>query len=124
MLFRSVSQSRYAFTVLENSEIYIVVMPSFTTDLIEAYCRDYVTNKDCQYIVFDYISEQASVNSEIARKNGVSTRSDMVLSTLSSELKDIAMNFNVAMMTFTQCNANIGTQEILDAGCVAGSRSW
>lgn len=113
----------YAIKVLENSEIYIVVMPSFTTDLIETYCRDYATNKNCQYIVFDYISEQASVNSEIARKNGVTTRSDMVLSTLASKLKDIAMSYNVAVMTFTQCNANIGVQDILDAGCIAGSRA-
>ena len=113
----------YAIKVLEDSEIYIVIMPSFTTDLIDTYCREYATTKNCSYVVFDYISEQASVNSEIARKNGVTTRSDMVLSTLASKLKDIAMSYNVAVMTFTQCNANIGVQDILDAGCIAGSRA-
>lgn len=113
----------YAIKVLKDSELYIVIMPSFTTDLIEAYCKEYATLRNCGYVVFDYISEQSSINSDIAKKNGVATRLDTVLSAEATQLKNIAIKYNVAVMTFTQCNANIGIQEIIDSGCVAGSRA-
>lgn len=112
-----------AIEILKQSNIYIVTMPSFTVGLIENYIRDYVLNKNVGYVVFDYISEQASVSSDIAKSNGVATRSDQVLSTISRKLKDVAVENNVAIMTFTQVNANAGVQDILDAGCIAGSRA-
>lgn len=112
-----------AIEILHDSNLYIVTMPSFTVGLIESYIRDYVINHDVGYVVFDYISEQASVSSDIAKSYGVSTRSDQVLATIASKLKDIAVESNVAIMTFTQTNANLNTLDILDAGCVAGSRA-
>lgn len=112
-----------AIEILHRSDIYIVTMPSFTVGLIENYIRDYILNHNVEYVCFDYISEQASVSSDIAKQNGVQTRSDQVLATIASKLKDIAVENNVAIMTFTQTNANITTQEILDAGCIAGSRA-
>ena len=113
----------YAIKILEDSNIYMVMMPSFTLSSIENCVQEYVVSHKIGYLVFDYISEQASVNSEIARNNGVATRADMVLATMSSKLKDIAQKYNIAVLTFTQTNANAETQEILDAGCIAGSRA-
>lgn len=112
-----------AIEILHNSSIHIVTMPSFTVGLIENYIRDYVLNYNVGFVVFDYISEQASVSSDIAKQNGVATRSDQVIATIASKLKDVAVSMNVAMMTFTQTNANLNTQEILDAGCISGSRA-
>lgn len=112
-----------AIEILHNSSIHIVTIPSFTVGLIENYIRDYVLNYNVGFVVFDYISEQASVSSDIAKQNGVATRSDQVLATIASKLKDIAVSMNVAMMTFTQTNANLNTQDILDAGVVSGSRA-
>ena len=112
-----------AIEILHQSDIYIVTMPSFTVDLIETYIRDYVLNHNVGYVVYDYITETATASSDIATKNKVQTRSDQVLSAITSKLKDIAAEYNVAILSFTQVNANINTQEILDASVVAGSRA-
>lgn len=112
-----------AINILHQSAIYIVTMPSFTVDLIETYIRDYVLNHNVGYVVYDYITATDTASSDIASKNRVQTRSDQVLSAIASKLKDIAAEYNVAILSFTQVNANINTQEIMDAGVVAGSRA-
>ena len=98
-------------------------MPSFTNDKLKACIKEYATLHDVAYVVFDYVSQQSAVSSDIAKKNGVTTRSDQVLSDIVANLKDIAIENNVAIMTFSQTNAAVNSQEILDAGCLAGSRA-
>lgn len=112
-----------AIQILHDSNIYLVTMPSFTNDKLKACIKEYATLHDCAYIVFDYVSQQSAVSSDIAKKNGVTTRSDQVLSDIVANLKDIAVENNVAIMTFSQTNAAVNTQEVLDAGCLAGSRA-
>lgn len=112
-----------AVEILHDSNIYFVTMPSFTNDKLKACIKEYATLHDVGYVVFDYVSQQSTVSSDIAKKNGVATRSDQVLSDIVSNLKDIAVENNVAILTFCQTNANVNNQEILDAGCLAGSRA-
>lgn len=112
-----------AIEILHDSNIYFVTMPSFTNDKLKACIKEYATLHDVGYVVFDYVSQQSTVSSGIAKKNGVATRSDQVLSDIVSNLKDIAVENNVAILTFCQTNAAVNNQEILDAGCLAGSRA-
>ena len=112
-----------AIEILHDSNIYFVTMPSFTNDKLKACIKEYATLHDVGYVVFDYVSQQSMVSSDIAKKNGVATRSDQVLSDIVSNLKDIAVENNVAILTFCQTNANVNNQEVLDAGCLAGSRA-
>lgn len=112
-----------AIQILHDSNIYIVTMPSFTNDKIKACIREYATLHNVGFCVFDYVSQQSAVSSDIAKKNGVATRSDQVLSDIVANLKDAAIENNVAIMTFSQTNAAVNTQEVLDAGCLAGSRA-
>lgn len=112
-----------AIQILHDSNIYLVTMPSFTNDKLRACIKEYATLRDVAYVVFDYVSQQSAVSSDIAKKNGVATRSDQVLSDIVANLKDIAIENNVAIMTFSQTNAAVNTQEVLDAGCLAGSRA-
>lgn len=112
-----------AIEILHDSNIYFVTMPSFTNDKLKACIKEYATLHDVGYVVFDYVSQQSTVSSDIAKKNGVATRSDQVLADIVSNLKDVAVENNVAILTFCQTNANVNNQEILDAGCLAGSRA-
>ena len=112
-----------AIKILHESKLYIVTMPNYTVDLIESYVKDYVVNRQVGYLCYDYIVESSSVSSDLAKKNGVSTRSDQVLSGIASKLKDLAVEYNIAVLTFTQVNANAMTQEIMDSGVAAGSRA-
>ena len=117
------SRVDHAIEILNASQFYIVTMPSFTVGLLETYCKDYVYNHNVQYICFDYLSSTAAASSDIAKNNGVTTRSDEVLSAISSKLKDIAVELNVAMLSFTQVNAQAYSQEVLDSSVIAGSRA-
>jgi len=112
-----------AIKILEDSGIYIVSMPNFTLASIEMTVQEHVLTHQIEYFCMDYISEQASLNSEVAKNNGITTRSDMALATMASKLKDIAVKYNIAVLTFTQTNANIEIQEIINAGCISGSRA-
>ena len=111
----------YAIEILERSNIHIVMMPNFTTTLLETYVRDYKLNYGISYLVFDYISEQSSVNSDISKKNGVTTRIDNVLSTIASALKDLCVENDIGCLTFTQTNSNLNTMDYLNASCISGS---
>lgn len=112
-----------AIQILHDSNIYLVTMPSFTNGKLKACIKEYATLHNVGYVVFDYVSQQSAVSSDVAKKNGVSTRSDQVLSDIVSNLKDAAVENNVAILTFCQTNAAVNTQEILDADCLAGSRA-
>lgn len=112
-----------AIDIINRSNIYLVSMPSFTTEKLKSLIKDYVLNKQVKYVIFDYVSKQASVSSEVARRNNTATRGDEVLAEIVSTLKDIAVENNIAILTFSQTNASINVQEVLDAGCLAGSRA-
>lgn len=112
-----------AIQILHDSAVYLVTMPSFTNDKLKTCIKEYATLHDVAYVVFDYVSQQSAVSSDIAKKNGVATRSDQVLTDIVSNLKDAAIENNVAVLTFCQTNAAVNQQEVLDAGCLAGSRA-
>lgn len=112
-----------AIEILEKSNIWLVSMPQFTNDKIKSLIREYKINHNVGYVVFDYVSQTSTAASDIAKKNGIATRSDQVLSDMVANLKESAIENNVAILTFCQTNANVNNQEILDAGCLAGSRA-
>ena len=112
-----------AIKILHESKLYIVTMPNYTVDLIESYVKDYVVNKQVSYVCYDYIVESSSVSSDIAKKNGVSTRPDQVLAAIASKLKDLAVEYNIAVLSFTQVSDNVHDRDILDSSVAAGCKS-
>lgn len=112
-----------AIKILQDSNIHLITMPTFTNDKIKQYIRDYKINHQIGYVVFDYVSQTSTVANDIAKKNGIATRSDQVLSDIVSNLKEIAIENNVAVLTFCQSKININNQEILDANYLVGSRA-
>lgn len=114
---------RHAVEVVDKNNLYIVSMPQFTMEEIDNYIKDYVLTKNVSFVVFDYISEQSSVNSELARKNKVQTRSDQTLANMANELKEMARKYNIAILTFTQCNGKEKEAKVPDKSCIAGAQA-
>ena len=112
-----------AIDILNDSNIFFVNMPNFTLPTIEAYVQDYVLNHHIEYLFFDYISSQASMSSEIASRNKVTTRDDMVLASMSSFLKDMATKYNISVSSYVQTNAKVYEEKVLTAGSLQGSRA-
>lgn len=114
----------HGIKVMEESNIHCVCMPNFTVADIRATIRKYVYEHDVDFVVYDYIQESGSLNGELSRQNGgVSMRTDQVLTTLATELKNMAREFNIPILSATQTNRNIDDAPIKDASVVAGSRS-
>lgn len=112
-----------AIDIFKESNIHAIMMPTFTLASIENTVQEYVLTKHIGYLVFDYISEQASVNSEVSKNNNVTTRGDMVLVAMCAKLKDIAVRYNIAVQTYTQTNGKEDLQDIVDASCISGARA-
>lgn len=112
-----------AIQIMEESGIYIVTMPSFTTVSLETCIKDYVISHNVGYVIFDYLASSATINSEIASKNKTQTRIDSVVAQLASLLKDIAVENHIAVMSFTQCNDMWRTEDILASNVVAEAKS-
>lgn len=114
----------YGIKVMEESNINIICLPNFTIASIENIVKDYVLNKNIDTFGWDYIQECSALNGELARDNGgVSIRTDQILQTLASRLKDLARNLNIHVYSSTQCNANVSTSLYMDASVISGSRS-
>lgn len=110
--------------ILIDSNIHLVYMPNFTTKLIDMEIKDHILKYGIDFIVYDYIQEGASLNGELNKANGgIGMRSDQVLLSLCSFLKDEARLYNVPIYTCTQTNANLGANEVLGAESIAGSRA-
>lgn len=114
---------KYAIKVLEESNIYTVLMPSYTPDLLSEYIRDYALNKNVRYVVFDYISDSSEASTEIAKKRNVATRGDQVIRDFSAALKQIARENNLFILSFTQTNGMENQLEVLDARCISGGKA-
>ena len=113
-----------AIKILDESNIQMCYMPSFTKKSIEDCIKDNVIKYGIEVVVFDYIQESPSLSAELNSANGgIGMRNDQVLGALSDFLKLMARTYNVPVYTCTQTNANLGTNEIIGSESIAGSRS-
>lgn len=118
------SRINYGIQVMDDSNINIICLPNFTISSIENIVKDYVLNKGIDIFGWDYIQECSALNGELVKNNGgVAIRTDQILQTLASRLKDLARNLNIHIYSSTQCNANVSTSVYMDASVISGSRS-
>lgn len=110
-----------AIEILHESNIRFVTMPSYTIPMLETYIRQYANLYDCKYVVMDYISENMALSNEMASGSKTAVRTDQVLAAVAACLKNLAVELNVAIMSFTQTNAKIKGDEEYDASVISGS---
>lgn len=113
-----------AISILEESNIHLVYMPNFTQKLIDMSIKEHILKYDIDFVVYDYIQDGASLNSEMNKANGgIGMRTDQVLANLSDFLKQEARKYNIPIYTMTQTNSNLGTSEVIGVECISGSRA-
>lgn len=113
-----------ASQILKNSKIYFECMPDFTMKSIEANIKKHIREHEVQYIFMDYIHSSASILMEVGGNKGVKgLREDNVLFLMSSKLKDIAVQYNVFVMSSTQLNAAYTDSDTPDQNLLRGSKA-
>ena len=112
-----------ASKILEQSGIYVVDDPEFTTKSLEEIIEDYIINKNIKLVVFDYVQNQGYVANELANESGIPMREDMVLLTLTDRLKQLSRKHNVPILTGTQLNGRELEMPYPTEACLAGGKS-
>ena len=108
--FNELDRVKYAAHIMEEYSGYFIIEEISDPNLvnIQSTIRKYATMDEVKYIFFDYIHTTASLVNQFER-NGL--REDVVLMLLSNQLKQLAKDYNLFIMSATQVNANAMTED-------------
>jgi replicative DNA helicase len=109
--------------IIAESNLHITSMPNFTTKSINRKVKEMVECEGIGYCVFDYMEQQGDISQEYREVVGSAGRQDQVLLYLSTELKKIAEDMNVGILTGQQLNDSWKTLSFIDETALAGGKS-
>ena len=103
--FDELSRVKFAAHIIEKYSGYFLIEEISEPNLvnIQSTIKKYATIDNVKYVFFDYIHTTASLVNQFAQ-NGL--REDVVLMLLSNQLKQLAKDYNLFIMSATQVNAN------------------
>lgn len=102
--------------------LIIDCIPDPSIEMIKSRLAKYIVQDHCNYIFYDYIFSSPGLVNEFA---GSDLREDVVLMMLSNSLKEIAMSYNVFIMSATQLNDGWSKKVVgfRDQNCIRGSKA-
>ena len=114
-----------AIQIAKRAEIYLENEPDYTCSFIEYKVDEYKTLHNIGALIFDYIELIPTLTAEYVQlTKGVAAREDMVLLHLSTELKNIANEYDIYVHAYTQiANDARRDESIRDSGAIKGSKS-
>lgn len=113
-----------AAQVLKQSPLYLEILPDYTIKQVENTIKRNIRVNRTKAVFFDYLNGSLGLFSEVTGKtHGMAMREDIILSLLSTRLKEIANEFNIFIMTATQTNRTSKTDPQPDENLIKGSRA-
>ena len=112
-----------AADILYDSKIKLINLPNFTIPLLTNTIKENVVVNNSLYGVFDYVEDNGTVGKVYKQEVGTALRSDMVLLAIVSNLKTIAEECGIGLLTGSQLNGNEKVNAIIDEACLAGSKA-
>lgn len=113
-----------AKNILEEAEIYCVVIKDFSLQDITDIIERHVIEKDIVMAAFDYIQLRPKLQRSLNELNGgVIQREDQVLATLAESLKYTSEKYKIFIRTSTQLSRNIKDNDKRDQDSLAGGRA-
>lgn len=109
--------------IIKDSNLHITSMPNFNTKLIHRKIKEMVECEGIGYCVFDYMEQQGDISQEYREVVGSAGRQDQVLLYLATELKVMAEDMNVGILTSQQLNDSWKTTTYIDETSLAGGKS-
>ena len=114
----------YAGKILQDYRGYFIIEEISDPNLvnIEATIKKYATIDEVKYVAFDYIHSTASMFGQFAKNN---VREDVLLMLMANQLKQLAKDYGLFIMSATQVNATgmADDGEFKDATCIRGSKA-
>lgn len=109
--------------ILQDSGIFLVDNPEFTTKSLEDIIEDHVLNKDVKLVCFDYCQNNNYVAAELSQQGKIAMREDMVLLTLTDRLKQFSRKYHIPILSGTQLNGQEYNMSHPTEACLAGGKS-
>lgn len=109
--------------IIKDSNLHITSMPNFNTKSIHRKIKEMVECEGIGYCVFDYMEQQGDISQEYREVVGSAGRQDQVLLYLATELKVMAEDMNVGILTSQQLNDSWKTTTYIDETSLAGGKS-
>nr|DAT89651.1 MAG TPA: replicative helicase [Caudoviricetes sp.] len=109
--------------IIKDSNLHITSMPNFNTKSLNRKIKEMVECEGIGYCVFDYMEQQGDISQEYREVVGSAGRQDQVLLYLATELKVMAEDMNVGILTSQQLNDNWKQMSFVDETALAGGKS-
>lgn len=108
--------------IIAESNLHITSMPNFNTKSLNRKIKEMVECEGIGYCVFDYMEQQGDISQEYKEIVGSAGRQDQVLLYLATELKVMAEDMNVGILTSQQLNDSWKTLNFIDETALLGSK--
>lgn len=112
-----------AKSIIRKSKLIIEELPNFTTASIERVIKSAYFKHHSRMVFFDYLGTSLGVLEEMKSRTGTNLREDSVLFLIATRLKELAVEYNMFIMTATQLNAAYKTDPIPDQSLLRGAKS-
>ena len=109
--------------ILKESGLTLCSMPNFTSKSLERKIKEQVELNGIGYMAFDYMEVQADLSGEFKANSAVVPRQDLVLLSLTSDLKRYCEDYNVGILSGMQLNDSWKEARFVDESCLSGSRA-
>lgn len=118
-----IERIKQAIQYIKESPLYIVHIPDFNiTDILNK-IKQFHRENGVKYYVFDYIHSSLRLMSEINNKSGGGLKEYQILLVFATELKTIAQQLGIFILTASQVNSEIINTTYKDANLLQGSKS-
>jgi len=114
---------RKAGQLILESHLWMVAITNYDMDDIINVIKKYNQIYGCNYVYYDYLSETLKIMAEGSRKTKMSLRTDQVLLSMITQLKDCAKQLNIFIWTATQLSGDYKNAKELDAGFLRSAKS-
>lgn len=109
--------------IIQKSNLTICSMPNFTSKSLERKIKEQVEVNGIEYMVFDYMEIQSELAAEYKETNATIPRQDLVLLSLTSDLKRMCEDYNIGMLSGMQLNDSWKETRFVDESALAGSKA-
>jgi replicative DNA helicase len=114
---------KQAIQYIKEAPLYIVHIPDFNiTDILNK-IKQFHRENGVKYFIFDYIHSSLRLMSEINGKSGGGLKEYQMLLVFATELKTIAQQLGVFILTASQVNSEIVNATYKDANLLQGSKA-
>ena len=114
---------KQAIDYIKSSPLYIVHIPDFSIEDIKNIIKKYNREYKVEYVLFDYISTSLRLMSEVSGKSRMGLKEHQLLLVFSTELKTIAQQLDICIITASQLNGEAQNAIVKDQNLLSGAKA-